>query len=162
MAALVAVAMAAPGAGRADNPDKIVKIHRSEEEWKKILTPEQYRIMRTAATEIACSGAYWQNHEDGVYRCAACGLDIFDSRDKFESHTGWPSFTRPVAAKNVEEREDRSFGLVRTEILCARCDGHLGHVFQDGPADRGGLRYCLNSGALAFVPRAQVEKESKK
>ena len=104
---IAALVMLAPAMVMSAEATKIVKIHKSEEEWKKILTPEQYRIMRTAATEIACSGEYWQNHEDGVYRCAACGLPLFDSRDKFESHTGWPSFVKTYAPGNVEEKEDR-------------------------------------------------------
>jgi methionine-R-sulfoxide reductase len=158
--AAVALLFAAPAVAMSQEGTKIVKIHKTEEEWKKILTPEQYRIMRTAATEIACSGEYWQNHADGVYRCAACGLPIFDSRDKFESHTGWPSFTKTYAPGNVEEKKDTSFGMVRTEILCARCDGHLGHVFEDGPREKGGLRYCLNSVSLKFVPRAQFDNEA--
>jgi peptide-methionine (R)-S-oxide reductase len=137
---------------------KLKKIHRSEEEWKKILTPEQYRIMRAKGTEIACSGEYWQNDQDGVYACTACGLPLFDSKDKFASKSGWPSFLRPFAPDHVIESKDTSYGMVRTSIECGRCDGHLGHVFEDGPRPTG-LRYCINSVSMKFVPRADFKPE---
>jgi peptide-methionine (R)-S-oxide reductase len=128
--------------------DKIVK---SEAEWRKQLTPEQFHVLREAGTERAFSGRYWDNHAPGSYRCAGCGLDLFSSDDKFESGTGWPSFSRPTAAERVATRTDRGFFMNRTEILCPRCGGHLGHVFDDGPAPTG-KRYCMNSAALDFVP----------
>lgn len=126
------------------------KLRLSETEWKERLTEEQYRVMRGHGTEAAFCSALHPESREGVYHCAACGLPLFSSKDKFTSTSGWPSFTRPVTPDAIEETVDRSWGMVRTEIHCARCEGHLGHVFEDGPAPTG-LRHCLNGVALAFV-----------
>lgn len=124
----------------------------SETEWRKKLSPEAYHVLREAGTERAFSGRYDNNKADGVYRCGGCALPLFDSGDKYDSGSGWPSFTQPVAAENVINHSDTSHGMTRVEARCARCDGHLGHVFPDGPPPTG-LRYCMNSMSLDFRPR---------
>jgi peptide-methionine (R)-S-oxide reductase len=127
-------------------------VERTEDEWRTELSPEQYAVLRRAGTEPAFSGKYWNQHDDGVYRCGGCGAELFDSDTKFESGTGWPSFTEPMVAEAIELRRDGSHGMLRTEVVCRRCGGHLGHVFDDGPGPNG-QRYCINSLSLDFDPR---------
>ena len=128
------------------------KIEKTDAEWRSELTPEQYAVLRRQATEAPFTGSYALTKDAGMFKCAGCGAELFSSDTKFDSGSGWPSFTEPAIAEAVELREDRSHGMVRTEVACARCGGHLGHVFDDGPRDAGGLRYCINSCALDLEP----------
>ena len=134
-------------------------IRKTDREWRDKLTREEYRVARKGGTERAYTGRYWDHKADGTYRCVCCGLVLFDSDAKFDSGTGWPSFERPARGENVGEREDRSFFMRRTEVVCARCDAHLGHVFPDGPG-AGGMRYCINSASLDFAERSADAPEA--
>jgi peptide-methionine (R)-S-oxide reductase len=132
--------------------EMVEKVYKEDEDWLQILTPEQFQVARKKGTEMAFTGKYHNCHEDGIYKCVCCDTDLFDSKTKFESGTGWPSFWEPVAMENVRQVEDRSLFMIRTEVLCARCEAHLGHVFEDGPPPTG-KRYCMNSASLKLVKR---------
>ena len=144
--------------GALTGPVEVSKTVRTDAQWQARLTPEQYRILRNKGTERAFCGLLWDHHEAGTYCCRGCGLPLFSSEHKFESGTGWPSYYQPVAKENVATHSDLGFGMIRTEILCARCDGHLGHVFDDGPPPTG-QRHCLNSESLVFVPATRLATE---
>jgi peptide-methionine (R)-S-oxide reductase len=130
------------------------RIDKTEDEWRQELTPEQYRVLRQQDTERAFAGKYWDCHDDGIYRCAGCGAELFDAQTKFDSGSGWPSFTEPKVADAVEVRRDTSHGMIRTEVVCKACGGHLGHLFDDGPREAGGMRFCINSCALDLDTRS--------
>ncbi|MBI5046241.1 peptide-methionine (R)-S-oxide reductase MsrB [Candidatus Micrarchaeota archaeon] len=137
------------------------KMPKSEEEWKKKLTPEQYRVLREKGTEMPYTGKYVSTKESGTYSCAACGNELFTSDTKFDSHCGWPSFFAAKAEKNIEKKVDSSHGMVRTEVLCKNCGGHLGHLFDDGPEPTG-MRYCINSVSIDFKSASTNKKEKKR
>ncbi len=130
----------------------------SQEEWQERLSEMEFYVLRLKGTERAFTGEYWDNKEDGIYYCRACGLELFDSKTKYKSGTGWPSFWDPISKKNIAIEKDYAMGIIRKEVLCDRCGGHLGHVFPDGPKPTG-LRYCLNSVSLNFLPREEVKEE---
>ncbi|MDD1653255.1 MAG: peptide-methionine (R)-S-oxide reductase MsrB [Methanomicrobiales archaeon] len=137
--------------------EQVEPVRRTDDEWRRLLPPTSYQVARGHGTEQAFTGRYHNFHGDGIYRCICCGTDLFDSLTKFDSGTGWPSFSDPVAPANVTLRTDTGYGMVRTEVLCARCDAHLGHVFDDGPLPSG-KRYCMNSASLRFVARGDIRE----
>ena len=141
--------------GKLTAPDEQPKLILSEQEWKQRLTPEQFAVVRSKGTERPFCGGLLNNKGKGMYVCVACNLPLFEAGAKFESGTGWPSFFQPAAKENILEETDRSHGMARTEIMCKRCEGHLGHVFEDGPPPTG-LRYCMNSESLRFVPEEKL------
>jgi len=132
------------------------KITRTEAEWRKILSDEQYRVLREKGTEAPGTGEYYHNDKTGEYACAACGTKLFDSTNKYNSGSGWPSFDQPADKENIESVTDTSHGMARTEVMCSVCGGHLGHVFEDGPSETTGQRYCINSAALKFMPKEEA------
>jgi peptide-methionine (R)-S-oxide reductase len=150
-AAVIAACASASAQTNQHRPSAKDAVIKTNAEWKKILSPAQYNVLRLKDTETAYTGKYWDNHQEGIYVCAACGQELFTSKTKFESGTGWPSFWQPIRKDAVDTETDTSAGMVRTEVTCSRCGGHLGHVFDDGPKPTG-LRYCMNSVAMNFKP----------
>ncbi len=150
---LISVFMIGPSCAQKNKKEKVAErfaVTKTDAEWRKQLTTEQFAVARKAGTENPYSGKYWDNHEKGIYKCISCGQDLFASTTKFESGTGWPSFYQPIKKQNVLEKTDRAYGMARTEVVCSRCGAHLGHVFDDGPKPTG-LRYCMNSASMDFT-----------
>ena len=150
LTALTCILVAGSSCAQKNKKMENFPVVKTDAEWKKQLTTEQYEVARKAGTERAFSGKYWDNHDKGTYKCVCCGQELFTSATKFESGTGWPSFYQPIKKQNVLEKTDNTYGMERTEVLCSRCGAHLGHVFEDGPKPTG-LRYCMNSASLDFV-----------
>ena len=150
LTAITCILLAGSSCAQKNKKTENFAVVKTDAEWKKQLTAEQFAVTRQASTENPYTGKYWDNHEKGLYKCICCGQELFTSDTKFESGTGWPSFYQPIKKQNVLQKTDKTFGMARTEVLCSRCGAHLGHVFEDGPKPTG-LRYCMNSASMDFV-----------